>query len=379
MNSQEAWERFVEVDALPQRTESIRALHDYFCEHKDQIAQQLTECFDSFCQHIAEQQTAGSIGKCASIHLSLLRTRLPEGHLEYMFEAFDSSTADQIKITPFRYRADWIYEFLNTWSQYCEEQRRKYAMQIPIPLLEAWMHEQIPLFHEYMTHAMRYAMERVSELSSFCNLQKEVSFEVRGGEFRDSMQTESVYRINEVQRLSVSCKGWLESLIEQGYIYEHIQGVDVSGGNFAGINLNYARLEQVNFRDCIVHNSYLLGTQFQQCDCRGADFRGSVMMDADFRDCDLEEAWFDQIYAVQDLMNEARGVIFGVHGVCFQRANLTNASFRDAQVAGDFTYAALDGVDFTGADLAGSRMLRRDAERVALSEEQRSSICWVEE
>lgn len=379
MNSQEAWQRFVEADALPQRTESIRTLHRYFCGHKDQISQQLTELMDSFCQYLADQQADGSIGKCVSIHLSLLRTRLLEGHLEYMLEGFDLVSMGRIALTPFRYQADWIYDLLHTWFQDCDAQRRKYAGQIQLPLLEGWMREQVLIFHEYMVHAMRYAMERVSELPSFCNLKKEASFDVRVGEFRDAKQTESVYRINEIQRLSVSCKGWLESLIEQGYIYEHIQGVDISYGNYAEINLNYARLEEVNFSGCIVQNSYLLGTRFQQCDCRQADFRGSAMIDADFRDCNLEEAWFDGIYAVRDLMNEAQGLIFGVHGLCFQRANLTNASFRHAQVAGDFTYAVLDGVDFTGADLTGSYMLKRDEQRVALTEEQRRSICWLEE
>ncbi|WP_339291694.1 pentapeptide repeat-containing protein [Paenibacillus sp. FSL W8-0187] len=378
MNSQETWKRFVEMDAIPRRAESIQALHNYFCEHKDQIAQPLTELFDSFCRHIVDQQLEGSRRKCASIQLSLLRTRLQEDHLEYMFEAFDLSSVDQIEMTSFRYRADWIYHFWDVWYQYCDEQRRKYAQHIQLPLLEAWVREQVPPFHEYMTHAVRYAMKEISVLPSFCSLQKEKSFEVRVGEFRDPKQTESVYRINEVQRLSVSCKGWLESLLEQEYIYEHIQGVDISRGNYSEINLNYARLEQVNLRDCIIQNGYLLGTRFQRCDCRQSDFRGSVMIDADFRECNLEEAWFDQTYAVRDLMNEERGAIFGIHGVCFQRANLTKASFRNAQVAGDFTYAVLDGADFTGADLTGSRMLKQDEQRVVLSEEQRSSICWLE-
>ncbi|WP_164515181.1 pentapeptide repeat-containing protein [Paenibacillus lentus] len=378
MNSQEAWERFVEVDASPRRTESIQALHNYFCEHKDQITRSVIELFDLFFQHIVEQQLEGSRGKCASIQLSLLRTRLQEGHLEYMLEAFELGLPDQVEMTPFRYHADWIYSLWDSWYQYCDEQRRKYAQHIQSPLLEAWAREQVPPFHEYMTHAVRYAMEEISVLPSFSSLQKEKKFEVRVGEYRDSEQTESVYRINEVQRLSVSCKGWLESLLEQEYIYEHIQGVDVSRGGYSKINLNYARLEQVNFRDCTIQNSYLLGTRFQRCDCRQSDFRGSVMIDADFRDCNLEEAWFDQVYAVRNLMNEERGIIFGIHGVCFQRANLTKASFRYAQVTGDFTYAVLDEVDFTGADLTGSRMLKQDEQRVILSEEQRSSICWVE-
>ncbi|MMZ57271.1 Pentapeptide repeats (8 copies) [compost metagenome] len=60
-------------------------------------------------------------------------------------------------------------------------------------------------------------------------------------------------------------------------------------------------------------------------------------------------------------------------------ANLKNASFQGARIAGDFSYAELEGIDFTGAELTGSRMLKRDIFKVSLTENQHRSITWIEE
>ncbi|WP_186438550.1 pentapeptide repeat-containing protein [Cohnella terricola] len=378
MNAREKWEHFVQVDALPHRTEQIRNLYKYFCEHKDLIAQEFVLIFDQFCQNLRRIQDAGEMQKCACIHISLLRTSMIEGQPVYMLEAFDIETLDRVKLSPFRYHAYWIFSFMNKLEDLCDADRRKYAGQIDRPMLEAWMKEQVFPFHEFMVHAVRYAMDRVVRLASFRSIEKEVLFEIRVCEYRDQNESESVYRINESKKMSVSCKGWLECLFDHDYIYEHIQDVDVSYGQYAGINLNYARLENVGLTQSNMRNSYLLGSKFEACRCDLVDFSGSTLFDADFRNCNLEQARFDHVLAQRNLMNEKRGMIFGIHGVNFQGANLTNASFRGARLAGDFLNAALNGTDFTDADLTGSYMLKRDADRVLLSGDQRQSISWVE-
>ncbi|WP_178075722.1 pentapeptide repeat-containing protein [Paenibacillus oralis] len=168
-------------------------------------------------------------------------------------------------------------------------------------------------------------------------------------------------------------------MLEHQYVHEHIAKVDLSQGNYQGINLNYARFEDVDFTASNMRNSYLLGTKFERCSCDHADFRHSVLIDADFRNCSLENARFDHILASRDLMNEQHAVVFGVRGMLFQQANLTHASFRNAQIAGDFRGAILNGADFSGADLSGSCMFKRDMNLVSLNESQRQSIRWVEE
>lgn len=379
MNRIEAWEHFLEQGVLPHRTEQIKALHHYFCVQKNKIAEQIVAFFDRFCEEVRQLQTAGTMKKCANIHMSLLRTSLLEGHPVYMLEAVDMESLGKIGVTPFRYDAGWIYSFLDNWDRLCEENRRGYMDQINRPAFEAWKNEQLYPFHAYMVHALRYAMDAVRELSSFQNIDKEAYFDIRVGEYRDNEVSESVYRRNVRTKPSITCKGWLENRLEHEYIHEHIGRVDLSYGFYEGINLNYARFEDVSLTGSNIQNSLLLGTRFEQCQCDQVNFGGSVLYDADFRGCNLEQARFDGVLGERDSMNEKHGMFFGIHGVRFQGANLKNASFRDARIAGDFTYAELEGIDFTRSELTGSRMLQRDVFKVSLTEEQRQAICWVEE
>ena len=60
----------------------------------------------------------------------------------------------------------------------------------------------------------------------------------------------------------------------------------------------------------------------------------------------LEGAQFDEIIGTCDVFSAPKGMFFGVHGVRFQGANLRKASFRGAKLAGDFTNAELNEIDF---------------------------------
>ncbi|AKG33269.1 hypothetical protein VK70_00450 [Paenibacillus durus ATCC 35681] len=379
MHDTEIWNHFIEEDVMPQRNQQVKSLHNYYVRHKKQILDQLVPLFDRFCQNVQLLQQEGHLQKCACIHVSLLRTSLNEGRPVYMLEASGRDTESNVQLTPFRYDAGWIYGFADAWDQACEEKRKHYMNRIQRHSFEAWKTEQLYPFHVYMVHAVRYAMDTIRQLVSFQSIEKDSHFEVRVGEYRDHEVSESVYRVNERQRTSITCKGWLENRSDQEYIYEHIARVDLSRGHYEGIDLNYARFEEVTLTGSRFGGSRMLGTRFERCVCDQADFAESLLVDADFRDCDLTYARFDRVLGDRDMVVEAHGLVFGLNGVQFQRANLTHASFRDAKIAGDFTGSKLEETDFTGADLTGSRMLERDAFRVALTKEQRETITWVEE
>ncbi|MWC31278.1 pentapeptide repeat-containing protein, partial [Paenibacillus sp. MMS18-CY102] len=377
MHHLEIWHQFIETDAIPLRNEHIKALHQYYTRQKKQIADELTTLVDQFLLHVLDQQQRGELKDCTMIQFSFMRTSLIEGKPIFMLEAVDRETMEKVQLTDFEYDAGWIYEYVNAWEAACEERRKRYMNRIDRHTFEVWKTEQLYPFNIYMVHAVRYAMDTISQLSSFQELAKDSYFEVRVGEYRDQEASESAYRINDRQRTSITCKGWLESRFDQEYIYEHLAKVDLANGQFEGIDLNYARLEEVTLTGSSLGGSKLLGTRFENCVCDGTDFHACLLIDADFRSCELVGARFDGAWAVRDMAVEEHGLVFGMNGVQFQRANLKGASFRHAKIAGDFTEAELDGVDFTGADLSGSRMLEKDLFRVVLTEEQRRTVTWV--
>ncbi|AJS61110.1 pentapeptide repeat-containing protein [Paenibacillus sp. IHBB 10380] len=378
MKGQEAWGNFVRHDALPQRNNQLRALYEHFCIHKETIKKEFVQLFDEFCIDIEKQQVSGMMGKCVNIQISLMRTSIMMGRPVYMLEANDLVSISEVRISPFCYDASWIFDYMDAWITDLEESRRVYFDQIKRLSFESWLREQVYPFHMFMIHTVRYAMDEIIELASYQKISKEALFDIRVGEYRDQEVSESVFRNNELQRSSITCKGWLEGLLQQDYIFEHIAQVNLSQGKYEGINLLYTRFESVDLSGSGLKNSVLLGNKFIDCKCDQVDFHGSVVFDTDFRNCSLENVIFDHCVGPRDVMNEKKGTFFGLHGVRFMHANLKKASFKFARIAGDFSYAELEGTDFTGAELAGSRMLKRDILKVSLTEDQRHSITWLE-
>ncbi|MNO45809.1 Pentapeptide repeats (8 copies) [compost metagenome] len=379
MKEIDRWEYFLKNEALPTRTNLLRALYDHFCINKEALKKDLVQLFDVFCLEIEKQQLSGSMGKCVNFQVSLMRTSLMERRPVYMLLANDIASLSKTRTSPIFYNAGWIFNYMNTWITELEEYRRAYLDQIKRLSFEAWLNEQVYPFHMFMVHIVRYAMDEIIQLASYQNVLKEALFDIRVGEYMDQGLSESVFRNNESQRSSVTCKGWLESRLHQEYIFEHIAHVNISHGNYQEINLLFTRLESVVLSGSSFQNSILLGSKFVNCTCDQVNFHGSVIFDADFRNCNLESAVFDHCMGTRDVMNEKHGTYFGLHGVQFMYANLKNASFQGARIAGDFSYAELEGIDFTGAELTGSRMLKRDIFKVSLTENQHRSITWIEE
>lgn len=379
MNENKVWENFIKQDAIPLRNEQLDALRQYFDENKEIISLEIVQLLEEFCEEVERQQANGDIGRIGVIQFSLLRSTLMEGNPVYMLEARGMESMDKVLITPYWLNAKWNFTFMNNWIEVLELRRKTYLNQIADYSLEAWLKEQVYPFHIFMVHAIRYAIDQIESLRSFQHVAKETLFDIRVGEYMDPDTSESVYRKQDNQRSSITCRGWLENLLEHGYIYEHIAQVDISGGSYPGIHLNYARFEEVNLTGSQMQHSLLLGTRFHSCNCDKVDFQKSVLFDADFQRSSLVGARFDYVLGSRNVMSEKYGTFFGIHGVRFSGADLRQASFKGAKIAGDFTYAELDGVDFSKAELTGSRILQRDAFKVLLTEEQRQSVHWVED
>ncbi|MFC9710142.1 pentapeptide repeat-containing protein [Paenibacillus sp. NPDC056933] len=378
MHQMELWQQFLEQEVLPLRNSKIQEMHAYYVRHRQEIVQGIVPLFDAFCERVRLQQEQGELQACNTLHVSLMRTRLNQGDPTYMLHASDRYREGEMPASGFLYDASWIYRYMEQWFEECESSRKRYMNRIDQVALHAWQTGQLYPFHVYMVHAVRYAMDDIRKLDSFQNLNKDIEFEVRVGEFQDHEVTESVYRMNGMQRSSITCKGWLESKLTSEYIYEHIASVDLTQGDYGEIDFNYARFEEVKLSGSHMEETSLLGTRFMRCQCDHVNFGETLLYDVDFRGCDLSKARFDGALGGRDTFVDTHGLFYGMNGVQFQGAHLNHASFRYAKIAGDFTGAQLEQVDFTGADLAGSQMLVQDRFRVQLTAEQRAAIEWVE-
>ncbi|MOA11524.1 Pentapeptide repeats (8 copies) [compost metagenome] len=110
----------------------------------------------------------------------------------------------------------------------------------------------------------------------------------------------------------------------------------------------------------------MIGTRWNACAAEGANFRYSLLTDADFRHADLRGAVFD--YCSGQGYSQGLHRMPGLLGLQFDHANLEGASFVEAN---------LERASFTGANMQGAIFHARDYERYSLSAEQKRVIQWV--
>lgn len=186
--------------------------------------------------------------------------------------------------------------------------------------------------------------------------------------------------------------------------------IDLSGRNLDGIDLSGAFLEQVNFRGvslkgadlrgaimvrAVLENADLTGANLAGANIGGAAARGAVFteadlkgavlsrgdfFEADFTRCDLEEAETREIRIAGANFSRAfmPGMVFietRIQDAVFNGADLSSAFFNECTIVNvDFTGALLsritwtdvrlENVDFEGADLSGACFAGTDPEKI---------------
>lgn len=376
MERHEAWTHFLNTTILPSRLEQVTALHQYYRDTKETIADGILSLLDEVCQEAIYRQENNILQACTLIRFSLLRTSLIEGTLEYVVEALDQSSSASYRITRFKYNAAWLYPYYEGWNQYCHSELKKYMGVLKPWFYELWQSKELFSFQTYVIHAIRHAALKLEKLPSFQALKTGEEFEVIVGEYGDAMLGESVYYCNSHQRSEQSLYEWLDEELPHGYVHEHLENFDLSDKECGGINMNYTRLHQVNLSFATWSYASLIGSRFNHCEAVGIDFTGSCLFDADFSHSVLTGAKFNDVIAPLDALNEEDAIYFGIYPVSFKDSDLTHASFQGAIIAADFRGAKLDGVNFQGADLTGSLMLRKDEMKVELIPAQRLVMKW---
>ena len=125
-------------------------------------------------------------------------------------------------------------------------------------------------------------------------------------------------------------------------------GADLTGAILKNADLSGAQLESTRMGGANFANAQCNGANFRWASLAGADFSGALVGNADFAEVVAKDAKFDEMSNDEGRMN-------------FSDANLSRASFRNAEfpsmsVACVFKGAMLDGVDFSGARISAHNL-----------------------
>lgn len=146
------------------------------------------------------------------------------------------------------------------------------------------------------------------------------------------------------------------------FVNGNLQGVDLSGNNFEGVDFTMANLRGANLSNCKLdganfYMAHLDGARFYDSVIRKANFTYAFLIGSDLRFVKAREAIFDESSLIGALLNNSdfSKADFGgasIRGTSFCTSNLTCASFIDATIVGaNFLQANMMNANFDGATI----------------------------
>ncbi|GIO29007.1 MULTISPECIES: pentapeptide repeat-containing protein [Paenibacillus] len=374
MNSETALAHFIQEAVPRERSEMLAAIGQDWDEAKKDWVQEFVADFRQWCKVIREQQIAGKKGAIGFITYSMLRTDIAQGRSSYLVQATDSSWLFDASPVEGHYDSLWAYRYLDLLADRLKLASREYKGAVHSAHLERIRLREAVHIHRVVVSLIRLAMLEASQSSEFQAVEKAEVFEIRVGEYWD--HSECVFRLDLRKRDAEEVRSWLQEKNEEDYAYEAFHAMDLSEGDWEGIDLRYSV-----FRDCCLSNScfldgILIGTLWQDCRLEGANFAYSLISGANYSGCSMPLAVFRGVQGKRGLLVfDGFPPIF--EAVQFAKANLTGADFTRANLPGAvFTGATLKKAVFRGANLKGARFDKADLTGADFQDADITGVDW---
>lgn len=377
MQTQEILQHFYETEVEKRRLNYLLALEDYFQASKDSLAEDFRKAFQRICQQLQQQQEQQKKGPIAHITFSLLRTALLEKKYIYLVEGTDEEWFFDMQPILATYDATWAFRFFEQFIDELTVYSKTFAGAITLADIESIKLNEVNYFHQYVISLARYALPAIMRCAEYMSLNRELQLEIRIGEYLDV--NEIVYSEDFTAKDSDEIKAWLEQKLEDEYPYEVFSKLNLSSGNYEGIDIRYGFFQQTNLKRSQLQESLLIGANFSESILLNADLSFSTIHEANFSHSQMQGVNLQHVQGASGLQNRESWEIPGYLPVNFTGANLEGANFELADLRGAcFIGANVNNVNFTGANLANAMFSKEAQEHVTLDPIQGASIIWKE-
>ncbi|MCP3808123.1 pentapeptide repeat-containing protein [Paenibacillus sp. Lou8.1] len=355
MKREEAFWHFTNEIYEPLKHQMLFALEAHFQNHKCSLAKTFRNSLEQVLGKVMLMQQEGTKQSLGYISYSMLRTELANGRATYLVEALDKRWLMDLHSCRDTYNADWAFRYLDEWETELSKHAKKYGGRIGLDDIQRMKLRAAIHIHQYIIALARFSITEawLDEIQFAHEIQLEDVFELRVGEYWD--QSEVVFKRDVRAKDSSVMKDWLEEKKPYDYIHEVFRGIDGSQGNYKGIRLQYADLNESSFINSVFTKGNLIGSRWNKACLIEADFSGCLIQEARFEKANLRGASFRDAVAVPGIYQSERWERPGFQPVSFAGADLTGATFQDAYLQdADFTGAILQGADFIGAAIEGA-------------------------
>ena len=373
MDKEEVLKSFKETYVNEKSKQKLLYLEKYYQENKDELVDCFIKSFKEICLKIKEMQSKKKKGKIAYITYSMLRTEILEKDHIYLIEAHNDTWFFDYRECTGKYDASLLFNYLDEFETDLQEIRKTYMNQINAVDIEKIKLQEATKYNEYVIEIARHAMKKASLLKEFEDLEKEDVVEIRVDEYRDL--SEIVYKEDITEKDAEEIKRWFEEKLEKKYSYNIFKELNLSDGDYEGIDLRYCDFTKSNFQKSNMKDCILVGTKFENSELEEVDFTDSVIHASDFRNANLAKAIFYNVAGPKGLPDTIDFFSPGFSQVSFEGADLKGATFEGADLKGAiFRGANLENVNFENTNLEGAIFLKKDLDKLNLDEEQIKSI-----
>ena len=279
----------------------------------------------NYFKKIIKMQQAGLKDAIGAINLSLLRTKLLSRDYHVRLDAYnDQWYLDRVECVS-TYKVRHLYGRLDEFADLLEEIRKDSFISLSFgEINDRLLHESRRYFIT-VSEFLRAAIKEVVKTAEYKALKRESVFQIYFGEFQDAVMI--IYKEDHEPKDSAQVKRHLESK-QAAYTYELCTQLDLSHGQFEGLNITHSSFKNCQFTMSNWQDSKLLFCSFHAAVFQYTSFNFVHMVQGDFSDAILEF-------------------------VSFKGAKLQHVTFKNATLIHiDFSEALLlEAVDFENVTL----------------------------
>lgn len=266
-------------------------LDDYVKSHYNQLTEQFSDCFCGYCDKIYQMQQQGKKGAVAYIHFSVLRTNILLKKHELRLDAYDESWyMDPVECSGIC-QVGSVYSYLDEYADMVEELRSKSMGRVSLAQAQKRVFDESNLYLFYTAELIRAGMRNVIQTEAYQRIKRAPCFVVCIGGFWDRFDV--LYKEDHTAKDSGEVKSRLQSKKQTIFSYEICENLDLSKGNYEGLEFQYSSFAGCDFTDSSWKKSRLLFSNFRHTILKDTCMERMKLFDTDFSGATLEHVSFE--------------------------------------------------------------------------------------
>lgn len=270
--------------------ELVTSLDNYVKKHFEELLAQFVNFFLNYCEKIYQMQQQGEKGAIAYIHFSILRTNILLKKHEIRLDAYDENWyMDSVECSSC-YKVSEIYSYLDEYMDVMEELQSKSIGSISLAEAQKRVFDESNLYLFYVAELIRVGMRNVIKTETYQKIDRAPCFVVCIGGFLDRFDI--LYKEEHIVKDNKEVKRHLQSKNRTLFSYEILENLDLSGGDYEGLEFQYSSFAGCDFTRSNWNRSRLLFSNFQNTILKDAKMEKMKIFDTDFSGATLENVSF---------------------------------------------------------------------------------------